>query len=56
MRVHGSIAEPALHGAKVRPAEFAMVVDRVASKPAPCENRRARRAGLFFQAVVDCVE
>jgi hypothetical protein len=42
VRGHGSIAEPALLGAKDRPAEFAMVVDRVASKPAPCENRRAR--------------
>ena len=33
MRAQGSIAEPALIGEKDRRAEFAMVVDRAASKP-----------------------
>jgi hypothetical protein len=45
MRVQGSIAEPALIGEKDRRAEFAMVVDRVASKPALFKNRRDAARG-----------
>jgi hypothetical protein len=39
VRVHGSIVEPPLNGEKDQRAEFATVVDRVASRPAAFRNR-----------------
>jgi len=44
VRVHGNTAEPALIGEKDRRADFAMVVDPVASKPHPSKTEGVRYA------------
>jgi hypothetical protein len=52
VRVHGSIVELPLIGEKDRRTEFALVFDRVASKPAPLKNRRDAAPGNLLLARV----
>ena len=57
MRVRGSIVEPALIGEKDRRAEFATVVDRVASKPrtlACGERRHPQKLSVHLIGVDEC--